>query len=87
MIGGMISSTLLTLIVVPAIFRLVEGFRLPSGCPKGATEASAWTAGDLWIFVGTAQFRGAKCGRYKGERQISGTNPDHRHRIQKSSKP
>jgi copper/silver efflux system protein len=31
MIGGMISSTLLTLIVIPAIFGLVKGFRLPSG--------------------------------------------------------
>jgi copper/silver efflux system protein len=29
MIGGMISSTLLTLIVIPAIFGLVKGFRLP----------------------------------------------------------
>jgi Cu(I)/Ag(I) efflux system membrane protein CusA/SilA len=31
MIGGMISSTLLTLIVIPAIFGLVNGLRLPSG--------------------------------------------------------
>ena len=30
MIGGMISSTLLTLIVIPAIFGLVKGFQLPS---------------------------------------------------------
>ena len=30
MIGGMVSSTLLTLIVIPAIFALVRGFRLPS---------------------------------------------------------
>ena len=30
MIGGMISSSLLTLIVIPAIFALVKGFRLPS---------------------------------------------------------
>jgi copper/silver efflux system protein len=29
MIGGMISSTLLTLIVIPAIFGLVKGFPLP----------------------------------------------------------
>jgi predicted RND superfamily exporter protein len=29
MIGGMISSALLTLIVIPAIFGLVKGFRLP----------------------------------------------------------
>jgi Cu(I)/Ag(I) efflux system membrane protein CusA/SilA len=31
MIGGMTSSTLLTLIVIPAIFGLVKGFGLPSG--------------------------------------------------------
>jgi copper/silver efflux system protein len=31
MIGGMVSSTLLTLIVIPAIFGLVRGFRLPPG--------------------------------------------------------
>jgi Cu(I)/Ag(I) efflux system membrane protein CusA/SilA len=31
MIGGMVSSTLLTLIVIPAIFGLVKGFRLPPG--------------------------------------------------------
>jgi copper/silver efflux system protein len=29
MIGGMISSTLLTLIVIPAIYGLAKGFRLP----------------------------------------------------------
>jgi Cu(I)/Ag(I) efflux system membrane protein CusA/SilA len=29
MIGGMISSTLLTLIVIPTIFGLVKGFRMP----------------------------------------------------------
>jgi len=30
MIGGMISSSLLTLIVIPATFALVKGFRLPN---------------------------------------------------------
>jgi copper/silver efflux system protein len=30
-IGGLISSTLLTLIVIPAIFGLVRGLRLPGG--------------------------------------------------------
>ena len=44
MIGGMISSTLLTLIVIPAIFGLVKGFRLEnaddadSHSPPPATE-------------------------------------------------
>jgi Cu(I)/Ag(I) efflux system membrane protein CusA/SilA len=41
MIGGMISSTLLTLIVIPAIFGLVKGFGLPpdaQGDPKPSSE-------------------------------------------------
>jgi Cu(I)/Ag(I) efflux system membrane protein CusA/SilA len=40
MIGGMISSTLLTLIVIPAIFGLVKGFRLP---PADTPQAPART--------------------------------------------
>lgn len=34
MIGGMVSSTLLTLVVIPAVFGLVKGFRLPRGSGK-----------------------------------------------------
>jgi Cu(I)/Ag(I) efflux system membrane protein CusA/SilA len=45
MIGGMISSTLLTLIVIPAIFALVEGFRLPRASNAGAAETG--TAGTV----------------------------------------
>jgi len=29
MIGGMVSSTVLTLVVIPAIYALVKGYRLP----------------------------------------------------------
>jgi Cu(I)/Ag(I) efflux system membrane protein CusA/SilA len=36
MIGGMISSTLLTLIVIPAIYGLVKGWRLPNGAVVAA---------------------------------------------------
>jgi Cu(I)/Ag(I) efflux system membrane protein CusA/SilA len=46
MIGGMISSTLLTLIVIPAIFGLVKGFRLPgerdSDVQRNWDEASSF---------------------------------------------
>jgi Cu(I)/Ag(I) efflux system membrane protein CusA/SilA len=35
MIGGMVSSTLLTLIVIPAIFGLIKGFGLPRGDDLG----------------------------------------------------
>jgi copper/silver efflux system protein len=35
-IGGMISSMLLTLIVIPAIFGLVKAFRLPKDCASDA---------------------------------------------------
>jgi Cu(I)/Ag(I) efflux system membrane protein CusA/SilA len=31
MIGGMVSSTLLTLIVIPAIYALAKGWALPGG--------------------------------------------------------
>ena len=40
MIGGMISSTLLTLIVIPAIFGLIKGFRLPSGEPRTSRDGT-----------------------------------------------
>jgi Cu(I)/Ag(I) efflux system membrane protein CusA/SilA len=40
MIGGMISSTLLTLIVIPAIFALVQGYRLPRRSPTSSTPAA-----------------------------------------------
>ena len=47
MIGGMVSSTLLTLIVIPAIFALVEGARMRfakrepgRSCPAGPTSSS-----------------------------------------------
>jgi copper/silver efflux system protein len=39
MIGGMVSSTMLTLIVIPAIYALVKGWRLRSSV--AATEAAA----------------------------------------------
>jgi len=35
MIGGMISSTLLTLIVIPAIFAIVKGFGIREAKPVG----------------------------------------------------
>jgi Cu(I)/Ag(I) efflux system membrane protein CusA/SilA len=31
MIGGMVSSTLLTLVVIPAIYALIKGIGLPAG--------------------------------------------------------
>ena len=43
MIGGMISSTLLTLIVIPAIYGLVKGWGLPA--PRGAAFDA--TAGNV----------------------------------------
>ena len=47
MIGGMVSSTLLTLIVIPAIYGLIKGRRLPQAqfttraTPMAATTADA----------------------------------------------
>ncbi|MGH1419428.1 MAG: efflux RND transporter permease subunit [Hyphomicrobiaceae bacterium] len=34
MIGGMVSSTVLTLVVIPAVYALVKGFRLPEATTK-----------------------------------------------------
>jgi copper/silver efflux system protein len=34
MIGGMISSTVLTLVVIPAIYGVIKGWRLPQANPK-----------------------------------------------------
>jgi len=38
MVGGMASSTLLTLVVIPVIYSLVKGWQL-SGAPVSAVEA------------------------------------------------
>ncbi|MCG7392924.1 CusA/CzcA family heavy metal efflux RND transporter [Microvirga sp. ACRRW] len=51
MIGGMISSTVLTLVVIPAIYALIKGYRLPytvsvvDGIPdvKGQKSTPAWS--------------------------------------------
>ncbi|MBY3234178.1 efflux RND transporter permease subunit [Rhizobium laguerreae] len=39
MIGGMVSSTLLTLIVIPAVYGLIKGWRLPAASESAATAA------------------------------------------------
>jgi copper/silver efflux system protein len=33
MIGGMVSSTVLTLMVIPAVYGLAKGWKLPSAVP------------------------------------------------------
>lgn len=40
MIGGMVSSTLLTLIVIPAVYGLIKGWRLPSMSESKAAESA-----------------------------------------------
>ena len=40
MIGGMVSSTLLTLVVIPAIYAVVKGLALPSSVPSDMTTAN-----------------------------------------------
>jgi Cu(I)/Ag(I) efflux system membrane protein CusA/SilA len=40
MIGGKISSTVLTLIVIPAIYALVKGVRLPKSPPRSTMPAT-----------------------------------------------
>jgi Cu(I)/Ag(I) efflux system membrane protein CusA/SilA len=41
MIGGMVSSTLLTLIVIPAIYAVVKGTRLPDSASRECTVGTA----------------------------------------------
>ncbi|KRR20031.1 efflux RND transporter permease subunit [Bradyrhizobium retamae] len=43
MIGGMISSTLLTLIVIPAVFGIIKGFGLPGDPESGKSVAAIAT--------------------------------------------
>jgi Cu(I)/Ag(I) efflux system membrane protein CusA/SilA len=33
MLGGMVSSTVLTLVVIPAIYALIKGWQLPASTP------------------------------------------------------
>ena len=42
MIGGMVSSTMLTLIVIPAIYALVKGARLPKASKPSEPRAAPW---------------------------------------------
>jgi len=43
MIGGMASSTLLTLLVIPAVYGLVKGWRLPAVTPVGSAAGLAYS--------------------------------------------
>jgi len=45
MVGGMISSTLLTLIVIPAIYALVKGYRMRPDARIPLTESTPFRAG------------------------------------------
>jgi Cu(I)/Ag(I) efflux system membrane protein CusA/SilA len=40
MIGGMISSTVLTLIVIPAVYALIKGWGLARGSVPGLRQAT-----------------------------------------------
>ncbi|MEK4031997.1 CusA/CzcA family heavy metal efflux RND transporter [Methylocystis sp. IM3] len=54
MIGGMVSSTLLTLVVIPAIYALIKGIGLPAGDDGGGStngEASAGGIGSAQVAV------------------------------------
>ncbi len=41
MIGGMVSSTVLTLVVIPVIYAMVKGMRLPSRARAAEANAEA----------------------------------------------
>ncbi|MCA9738657.1 MAG: hypothetical protein KC645_13600, partial [Gemmatimonadetes bacterium] len=48
MVGGMLSSTLLTLVVIPAVYSLWRERQLPRplGSPVGVSAEPAWAAPD-----------------------------------------
>jgi Cu(I)/Ag(I) efflux system membrane protein CusA/SilA len=46
MIGGMISSTILTLIVIPAVYGLIKGWGLPASRPMAVHGRAAKVALD-----------------------------------------
>ena len=41
MVGGMVSSTILTLLVIPAIYAIVKGWQLVHGAPAVARKRPA----------------------------------------------
>ena len=47
MIGGMVSSTVLTLIVIPAVYALIKGYGLPSSSGKASGDVESDSA-DRW---------------------------------------
>lgn len=46
MIGGMVSSTVLTLVVIPAIYALIKGWRLPSDAAVEHADAGTREAAE-----------------------------------------
>jgi len=53
MIGGMMSSTLLTLVVIPAIFALLRGARLPSSQRLQSTDRAVEDVQGAGLSVGS----------------------------------
>jgi Cu(I)/Ag(I) efflux system membrane protein CusA/SilA len=45
MIGGMVSSTVLTLVVIPAVYALIKGWRLPRSMASEETAIEQGLAG------------------------------------------
>jgi copper/silver efflux system protein len=41
MIGGMVSSTVLTLVVIPVVYSLIKGWRLPQAAAEGAVPQAS----------------------------------------------
>ncbi len=48
MIGGMVSSTALTLVVIPAIYALIKGYGLPRAQGKQVSVEKQAVSGELW---------------------------------------
>jgi Cu/Ag efflux pump CusA len=38
MVGGMVSATVLTLVIIPSLYLLLNGWRLPDGSAEGEIQ-------------------------------------------------
>ena len=68
MIGGMVSSTVLTLIVIPAVYALVKGFRLPRAPDSAVRRSDATNRRAQMIYIARKQRNDGSARSFLGAR-------------------
>ncbi|MDZ4365444.1 MAG: CusA/CzcA family heavy metal efflux RND transporter, partial [Afipia sp.] len=63
MIGGMVSSTVLTLVVIPAVYALIKGYRLPKKSSVGASDDQVQARRSSWCAGHRLSAQGQRTGR------------------------